>query len=83
MIRLSFLIACLILFQSAQMPSITDWRGFSPLKSTRTDVEGTLGRPDETIGNETVAYRFPEIVVYFSLAATRTVNRNCLILRGT
>ena len=72
MIRLSFLIACLILFGSAQMPS-TDWRGLSPLKSTRTDVERTLGRPDEIIGNETVAYRFPDRVVYFGFVS----NPNC------
>lgn len=45
----------------------------SPLKSTRTDVERTLGRADETIGNETVAYRFPDMVVYFSFSS----NPNC------
>ena len=73
MIRLNFLIACLILFQSAQMPSTTDWRGLSPLKSTRTDVERTLGRPDEITGNETVTYRFPDMVVYFSFRS----NPNC------
>src|SRR5262245_41465334 len=73
MIRLSFLIACLILFQFAQMPSTTDWRGLSPLKSTRTDVERTLGRPDEIIGNETVTYCFPDMVVYFSFSS----NPNC------
>jgi len=73
MLRLSFLFACLILFGSAQMPSTTDWRGLSPLKSTRTDVERTLGRPDEIIGNETVAYRFPDRVVYFGFVS----NPNC------
>ncbi len=35
------------------MPSTTDWRGLSPLKSTRTDVERTLGRPDETLEGPT------------------------------
>jgi hypothetical protein len=69
MIRLSFLIACLILFGSAQMPSTTDWRGLSPLKSTRSDVERTLGRPDETIGNDILAYRFPDSVVYFGFTS--------------
>ena len=72
MIRLSFLIAC-ILFGSAQMPSTTDWRGLSPLKSTRTDVERTLGRPDEIIGKETLAYCFPDSVVYFHFIS----NPNC------
>jgi hypothetical protein len=73
MIRLSFLIACLILFGSAQMPSTTDWRGLSPLKSTRTDVERTLGRPNEIIGREIVTYCFPDGVVYFSFHS----NPNC------
>jgi hypothetical protein len=73
MTRLSFLIACLILFGFAQMPSTTDWRGLSPLKSTRMDVERTLGPPDEIIGNETVAYRFADRVVYFGFIS----NPNC------
>ena len=73
MIRLSFLIACLILFGSAQMPSTTDWRGLSPLKSTRTDVVRTLGGPDETIGNDTVTYRFADREVYFAFYS----NPNC------
>jgi hypothetical protein len=73
MIRLSFLIACLILFGSAQRPSTTDWRGLSPLKSTRTDVERTLGRPNEIIGREIVTYCFPDGVVYFGFHS----NPNC------
>ena len=73
MIRFSFLIACLILFGSAQMPSPTDWRGLSPLKSTRTDMERTLERPDEIIGREIVTYCFPDRVVYFGFHS----NPNC------
>jgi hypothetical protein len=73
MIRFGFLIACLTIFGSAQKPSTTDWRGLSPLKSTRTDVERTLGRPDETLGNDTVTYRFPDRVVYFAFYS----NPNC------
>jgi len=73
MIRLSFLIAWLVFAEVAQTPSTTDWRGLSPLKSTRTDVERTLGRPDETIGNDILAYRFPDSVVYFGF----TTNPNC------
>ena len=73
MIRLSFLIACLIVFGSSQLPSTTNWRGLSPLKSTRTDVERTLGRPDEIIGREIVTYRFPDKVVYLGFHS----NPNC------
>jgi hypothetical protein len=65
MIRLSFPIACLFFLGFAQMPSTTDWRGLSPLKSTRMDVERTLGPPDEAIDNELITYRFPDIVVNF------------------
>ena len=36
-------------------------------------MERTLGRPDEIIGNETVAYRFPDRVVYFGFIS----NLNC------
>jgi hypothetical protein len=82
MIRLSFLIACLIVFGSAQMPSTTDWRGLSPLKSTRTDVERTLGRPNEIIGREIVTYCFPDGVVYFGFHSNPNCERNCLISRG-
>lgn len=73
MIRVSSVIACLILFGSAQMPSTTDWRGLSPLKSTRKDVERTLGRPDQTIDDEQLTYRFPDMVVYFHFIS----NPNC------
>jgi len=73
MIRLSFLIACLLLFGSAQTPSPSDWRGLSPLKSTRSDVVRTLGGPDETIGNDTVTYRFADREVYFAFYS----NPNC------
>ena len=62
MIRLSFLI---ILFALVQMPSTTDWRGLSPLRSTRMDVERTLGPPDQNIDNKHLTYYFPDVVVYF------------------
>jgi len=55
------------------VPSKTDWRGLSPLKWTRTDVERTLGRPDEIIGREIVTYCFPDRVVYFGFHS----NPNC------
>lgn len=65
MFRLSFLIAWLVVLGSAQVPSMTDWRGLSPLKSTRMDVERTLGPPDQNIDNEHLTYYFPDVVVYF------------------
>lgn len=65
MIRLSFLIAWLVFVGFAQIPSPTDWRGLSPLKSTRMDVERTLGPPDQNIDNEHLTYYFPDVVVYF------------------
>lgn len=73
MIRVSSLIACLVLVGSVQMPSTTDWRGLSPLKSTRMDVERTLGRPDQNINNELLSYRFPDMEVDFSFSS----NPNC------
>jgi hypothetical protein len=71
MIRLSFLIGCLVFWGSTQiqMPSMTDWRGLSPVKSTRMDVERTLGPPDETIGDELITYRFPDVVVNFAFVS--------------
>ena len=55
------------------MPSTTDWRGLSPLKSTRMDVERTLGRPNQTIDNTQLTYRFPDMEVYFFFSS----NPNC------
>jgi hypothetical protein len=65
MIRVSLLVAYLAFLGSAQMPSTTDWRGLSPLKSNRMDVERTLGPPDQKIENQQMTYYFPEVVVYF------------------
>lgn len=65
MIRFSFLIVLLVFAGITQMPSTTDWRGLSPLKSTRTDVERTLGVPDQNIDNEHFTYYLPDVVVYF------------------
>jgi len=73
MIRVSSLVACLVLFGSTQMPSTTDWRGLSPLKSTRMDVERTLGPPDKKIGDGQLTYIFPDMDVYFSFSS----NPNC------
>jgi hypothetical protein len=65
MIRLSFIIAYFVILVSTQMPSTTDWRGLSPLKSTRMDVERLLGSPDQKIENEQVTYYLPDVVVVF------------------
>jgi hypothetical protein len=65
MIRLRFLIASLVFVGFTQAPSMTDWRGLSPLKSTRMDVERTLGPPDQNSGNEHLTYYFPDVVVDF------------------
>lgn len=55
------------------MPSTTDWRGLSPLKSNRMDVERTLGRPDENLNNALLTYHFHDMVVYFHFIS----NPNC------
>jgi hypothetical protein len=65
MIRFSSLVAWLVFVASAQIPSPTDWRGLSPLKSTRMDVERTLGPPGQNSQNEYLTYYFPDVVVYF------------------
>ncbi len=69
MIRLSFIIICLILVGPAQVPSTTDWRGLAPLKSTRIDVERTLGPPDHKMDNERLTYRFPDMEVHFDFTS--------------
>jgi hypothetical protein len=65
MIRLSFLVAYLVLLVTAQVPSSTDWRGLSPLNSTRIDVERTLGPADQKLDNGQMTYYFPDVVVFF------------------
>ena len=64
MIGLGFLVTCLTFWGSAQMPSTTDWRGLSPLKSTRMDVERTLGTPDQQLDQQ-VTYVLPDVHVIF------------------
>ena len=65
MIRLIFFVTCLVLV-SAQMPSMTHWRGLSPLKSTRMDVERTLGLPERKIDNRQhqMTYYLPDVTVF-------------------
>jgi hypothetical protein len=65
MIRLSFIISCLIFASLWQVPSSKDWRGLSPLNSTRADIERLLGPPEKNFNNELVIYYLPEQVVSF------------------
>ena len=64
MIGLSF-INCVLLVSLWQVPSSKEWRGLSPLKSTRADVERMLGQPDDNYNNKLVTYYLPEQVVSF------------------
>lgn len=72
MIGLSVLIVC---FVSAQMPSTTDWRGLSPIQSTRMDVERTLGPPDQKIENDQLTYYYPDVVVYLHFTSNPKCGR--------
>ena len=65
MIQLIFLVTGLAFFGSSQTPSTTDWRGLSPLKSTRLDVERTLGSPDSKGDNQMTYYLSDVTVVLF------------------
>ena len=67
MIRLDFLMACLMLTSSAQAPSQTDWRGLTPLRSTILDVERTLGPPNQKRDNNLIIYYLYDVTVYFYL----------------
>lgn len=71
MICLTPLIVYFICFGSAQTRSTTDWRGLSPIISTRMDVERTLG--PRNLDDEQLTYRFPDVVVVFYF----TSNPNC------
>jgi hypothetical protein len=66
MIRPIFCVTCFVLLVSAQVPSMTHWRGLSPLKSTRMDVERTLGLPERKIDNRQhqMTYYLPDVTVF-------------------
>ena len=66
---LSSIISCLLVFSSWQVPSSKEWRGLSPLNSTRADVERLLGPPEENFKNELVIYYLPEQVVSFNFSS--------------
>lgn len=65
MIHLSSLIISALFISSWQVPSSNEWRGLSPLNSTRADVERLLGPPKENFDNKLVIYYLPEQVVSF------------------
>lgn len=65
MIQLSFLIICAFFVSLWQVPSSKEWRGLSPLKSTRADAERLLSPPEENFNNKLVIYYLPEQVVWF------------------
>lgn len=70
MLRLSFLLIYMVLVGAAQMPpSTTDWRGLSPLQSTRIDVERTLGPPSQNFENQLMIYYSPDAVVRFGFSS--------------
>ena len=68
MIRLSLLIICALFVSLRQVPSSKEWRGLSPLNSTRADVERLLGPPRENFNNELIIYYLPEQVVWFEFS---------------
>ena len=65
MIHLSFLIISALFVSLWQVPSSKEWRGLSPLNSTRADVERLLGRPETNFDNKLIIYYLPEQVVWF------------------
>lgn len=69
--RLSSALAIFLLFSfsSPQLPSGKDWRGLSPLKSTRADVEQSLGAPDVNAENKLLTYYLTQYVVYFEFSS--------------
>ena len=69
MLRLSFLIACLLLESVGQLPSTKEWRGLSPIISTRADVERVLGPPSRNDDNQLLTYDFPDVVVFIGFSA--------------
>lgn len=69
MVRCSLLLAWLLFLMPGQMPSTTDWRGVSPLKSNRADVERLLGAPSRNADNQLLTYYFPDVVVFIEFSA--------------
>ena len=67
MIRIFCFIIC-SLFLFLQSPPQKDWRGLSPLTSTRKDVERLLGPPDVNQQNQLLVYYQTDQVVYIGFS---------------
>src|SRR4029077_5440941 len=76
-----FLLVLLILFSNDLRASAKDWRGIAPLRSTRSDVERLLGKP-----NESGRYQFPREkarITYSTGVCDRKENCECLAPEDT
>jgi len=76
-----FLLVLLILFSNDLRASAKDWRGIVPLRSTRSDVERLLGKP-----NESGRYQFPREkarITYSTGVCDRKENCECLAPEDT
>src|SRR5690349_7146107 len=70
MVRVSLFVTYLFfLLCTQQIPASTEWRGLEPLKSTRLDVERTLGPPNEKLDDQHLTYYFPDAVVFFEFSS--------------
>ncbi len=65
---LVLVVACLFIVVLAQAPSSKQWRGLSPLTSTRVDVERVLGKPDVNHQNLVWIYYLSDSVVTFNFS---------------
>ena len=74
---IKFVMGCtLVLLSFLHLASAKEWRGITPLKSNRADVERLLGRPDENIGDTLLTYYFPDMVVSIQLSAIPQCREN-------
>lgn len=69
MVRLSILTACALFSLFGQVPSSKEWRGLSPLNSTRANVERLLGPPAKNFDHELMIYYLPDQVVSFGYSS--------------
>jgi hypothetical protein len=63
------MLSLLVLVNCSHLIVAKEWRGLSPLKSNRADVERRLGQPDEKMGDNRVLYYFPEFVISIEFSA--------------
>lgn len=60
---------CLSLVLLLQIPSTKEWRGLSPIKSTRADIIRVMGKPDDNHENKLLVYYLPDVVVSFGFTS--------------